>query len=106
MKSIYRNDIIDNNYYYTLFLMHTDYPASVQQLQSLPTVQARADVCSQSSTFSKDMSSEQLVLWLRNHPSLSKAEYEEDISKLRGTLPNTVLIIMLVPILVIRLLLY
>ena len=33
------------------------------------------------------MSSEQLALWLRNHPSLSEAEYEEDISKLRGTLP-------------------
>ena len=84
------NDIIDNNYYYTLFLMHADYPASVQQPQSPPTVQARADVCSQSSTFSKDMSSEQLALWLRNHPSLSEGEYEEDISKLRGTLPNTI----------------
>ena len=39
------------------------------------------------------MSSEQLALWLREHPSLSEAEYEEDISKLRGTLPSTVLII-------------
>ena len=88
--------------------MHTDYPSgtSIQQPQSPPTVQTRMDVCSQSSTFSKDMSSEQIALWLRNHPSLSEAEYEEDISKLRGTLTNTVLIIiMFVPMVVIRLLL-
>ena len=41
-------------------------------------------VRSQTLAFSEDMSSEQLALWLRNHPSLSEAEYEEDISKLRG----------------------
>ena len=66
--------------------MHTDYPsgASVQQPQSPPTVQTPVDIHSQSSTFSKDMSNEQLALWLRNHPSLSGANYEEDISKLRG----------------------
>ena len=54
------------------------------------------DVRVRSQTFSEDMSSEQLALWLRNHPSLSEGEYEEDISKLRGTLPNTVLIITVV----------
>ena len=67
-----------------IIFMHTDYPsgASVQQP---PVVKTQADVDSQSSTFSKDMSSEQLALWLRNNPSLSGAEYEQDISKLRGT---------------------
>ena len=68
---------------------------------TIPTVQTQVDVHvrSQPLTFTEDMSSEQLALWLRNHPSLSEAEYEEDISKLRGTLPDTVLIIMLVTIL-------
>ena len=32
------------------------------------------------------MSSEQLAQQLRNHPSLSGADYEEDISKLIGIL--------------------
>ena len=49
-----------------------------------PTVQTQVDVHVCSQTFSEDMSSEQLVLWLRNHPGLSEAEYEEDISKMRG----------------------
>ena len=57
----------------------------------------------QTLAFSEDMSSEQLALWLRNHPSLSEAEYEEDIIKLRGSLPNTVLIIMVVIILLLYL---
>jgi hypothetical protein len=48
------------------------------------TFQTQVDVRSQL-TFSKDMSNEQLALWLRNHPSLSGADYEEDISKLTGT---------------------
>ena len=52
------------------------------------------------------MSNEQLALWLRNHPSLSGTNYEEDISKLRGTLSDTVLIItMLVAIVILILLL-
>ena len=50
------------------------------------------DVHTQSLTFSKDMSNEQVALWLRNHPSLSGTNYEEDIGKLRGTLPDTMLI--------------
>ena len=66
--------------------MYTD-PTSdaVQQLQSLPTVQPQVDVHPQPLTFSKDMSNEQLALWLRNHPSLTGTDYEEDISKLIGT---------------------
>ena len=77
-----------------IIFMHTDYPsgASVQQP---PAVETQADVDSQSSTFSKDMSSEQLALWLRNNPSLSEAEYEQDISKLRG-MPDTVLIVTII----------
>ena len=52
----------------------------------IPTVQTQVDerVRSQILPFSKDMSSEQLAQWLRNHPSLSGADYEEDISKLIG----------------------
>ena len=70
--------------------MYTDYPsgASMQQPQSPPM---RADLRSQSP---KDMSNEQLALWLRNHPSLSGTDYEEDISKLRGA--QQYIIIMLV----------
>ena len=67
--------------------MVTDYPsgATVRQPQSPPTVQTRVGAhLQQSLSFSKDMSSEQLALWLRNHPSLSGTEYEEDISKMRG----------------------
>jgi hypothetical protein len=64
--------------------MLIDYPdgAGVQQPQSPPAVQTRVDVCSQSP---KEMSNEQLALWLKNHPSLTGTDYEEDISKLRGT---------------------
>ena len=69
--------------------------ASVQQPQSPPTT-ARTPALEQVDLlmfeFSKCMSNEQLALWLRNHPSLSGTDYEEDISKLRGTLPNTVVI--------------
>ena len=66
--------------------MLTDYLSgvSVQQPQSPPTVQTPVDVYSQSLIFSKDMSNEQLAQWLRSHPSLSGADYEEDISKLIG----------------------
>ena len=66
--------------------MYIDYPsgASVQQPQSPPTIQTPVDVYSQTLTFSKDMSNELLAQWLRNHPSLSGVDYEEDISKLIG----------------------
>ena len=35
--------------------------------------------------FSKDMSSEHLAVWLTNHPQFVGAEYQQDISKLKGT---------------------
>jgi hypothetical protein len=56
--------------------------AGVQQPQSPPT---ELDVLSQSLTFSKDMSNEQLAQWLKNYPSLTGTDYEEDIGKLRGS---------------------
>ena len=66
--------------------MHTD-PASdgVQQPLSSPTIQPRVDVRPQPLTFSKEMSNEQLALWLRDHPSLTGTDYEEDVSKLIST---------------------
>ena len=72
--------------------MHTDYPsgASVQQPQPPATIQTRSDVRSQSP---KNMSYKQLAVWLGNHPSLSGGDYEDDISKLRGTLPDTIMIL-------------
>ena len=59
---------------------------------------AYASMHQQPLTFSKHMGNEQLALWLRNHPGLSGVDYEEDISKLIGirTLPNTVIIIIVV----------
>ena len=67
--------------------MHTDYPsgASMQQPQSPPKIQMPVDVSPRLLAFSEDMSCEQLSLWLRNHRSLSGADYEEDMSKLRGS---------------------
>ena len=62
-----------------------------QQPQSPATARtpalAQVDLYSQSLTFSncKDMSYKQLAVWLGNHPSLSGGDYEEDISKLRGS---------------------
>ena len=57
--------------------MYADHP--VHQPQS------PCDIQPQLSVFSKDMSNEQLAVWLSNHPSLTGTNYEEDISKLRGT---------------------
>ena len=57
---------------------------AMQQPQHPATVQPQVDEHPQSSNFSKDMSNEQLALWLRNHPNLTGTDYEEDISKLRG----------------------
>ena len=70
------------------WLLHTlSDPTSdaVQQPQSPRTVQPQVDVHPQPSVFSKDMSNEQLAVWLRNHPSLTGTNYQEDISKLSGT---------------------
>ena len=50
------------------------------------TVQPQVDVSPQPLTFSKDMSNEQLAQWLSNHPNLTGTDYQEDISKLKGTI--------------------
>jgi hypothetical protein len=38
-------------------------------------------------TFSKDMSNEQLALWLSHHPNLIGTDFSEDIVKLTGIIP-------------------
>ena len=58
---------------------------AVQQPQAPAPVQPQINVHQQPLTFSKDMNSEQLAVWLRNHPSLTGTNYEEDIRKLRST---------------------
>ena len=52
--------------------MHIDYSSgtSAQQPQRL--------------TFSEDMSSEELILWLPGHPKLAGTDYQRDIYKLKG----------------------
>ena len=63
--------------------VHTDgsSSASMQQPQIPPTVPLQVP---HSLMFSTDMNNKQLTKWLRNHPSLTGTDYEEDISKLRG----------------------
>ena len=49
--------------------------------------------------FSKDMSYEQLAVWLTNHPQFVGADYQQDISKLKGT--HTEIAIIIVQVLVV-----
>ena len=56
----------------------------MQQPQAPAAVQPQVDVCPQPLTFSKDMSNEQLALWLSNHPDLTGTDYQEDITKLKS----------------------
>ena len=42
------------------------------------------DVPPQPLEFSKDMGYEQLAVWLTNHPQFVGADYQQDISKLKG----------------------
>ena len=56
----------------------------MRQPQAPAAVQPQVDVGPQPLTFSKDMSNEQLALWLSNHPNLTGTDYHEDIGKLRG----------------------
>jgi hypothetical protein len=79
--------------------MQTDHGASVQQPQSPPMIQMQVDIHSQPLIFSKDMNTEQLALWLRNHPSLSGTDYEEDISKFSGTCCTLMLVVTIIIIL-------
>ena len=66
---------------------HTDHSSdAVQKPQTPAAVQPRVVVHPQPLTFSKDMSNEQLAQWLSNHPNLLGTDYQEDISKLKGTI--------------------
>ena len=58
---------------------------AVQQPQASATVQPQMEVQAQPLTFSEDMSYEQLAVWLTNHPKFVRADYQQDISKLKGT---------------------
>ena len=45
---------------------------------------SQVDVPPQALLFSKDMSYEQLAVWLTNHPQFVGAGYQQDINKLKG----------------------
>ena len=49
------------------------------------TDQPPRDVQPQPQAFSKDMSYEQLAVWLINHSQLVGEGYQQDINKLKGT---------------------
>ena len=68
-------------------IINTAYSSgTVQQPQaSAVAAQPQVDTCAQPLTFSEDMSNEQLALWLSNHPKLKGTDYQQDISKLKGT---------------------
>ena len=44
------------------------------------------------------MSYEQLAVWLTNHPQFVGADYQQDISKLKGMYANSVIIIVIVTV--------
>ena len=54
---------------------------------------AQVDVPLQPLEFSKDMSYEQLAVWLTNHPQFVGADYQQDINKLKGTHTEVAIII-------------
>ena len=57
---------------------------AIQEPQPLLTDQPPVDVHPQPQAFSKDMNYEQLAVWLTNHPQFVGADYQQDISKLKG----------------------
>ena len=57
----------------------------VQQPQGLSTKQPKLDAPPQPLEFSKDTNYEQLAVWLTNHPKFVGADYQQDITKLKGT---------------------
>ena len=68
--------------------MHTDPTGTgdgVQQPQASATGQPQLGVCLRPLVFSEDLSYEQLAVWLTNHPKLVGVDYQQDISKLKGT---------------------
>jgi hypothetical protein len=70
----------------------TGYPISISgpvpHPQALLSDQPKLDAPPQPLEFSKDMSCEQLAVWLTNHPQLVGADYQQDISKLKGIISN------------------
>ena len=68
-------------------IITTAYSSGTVQQPQAPAVaaQPQVDTCPQPLTFSEDMSNEQLALWLSNHPKLKGTDYQQDISKLKGT---------------------
>jgi hypothetical protein len=51
------------------------------------TPASQVDVCPQPLIFSKDMSYQQLAVWLTNHSQfVGEDDYQQDISKLKGIL--------------------
>ena len=70
----------------------TGYPISISEPvphpQALSSDQPKLDVPPQPLEFSKDMSYEQLAVWLTNHPRFVGADCQQDISKLRGIISN------------------
>ena len=56
----------------------------VQQPQPLLSDQPPMDVQPKPQIFTKDMSYEQLAVWLTNHSQLVGEGYQQDINKLKG----------------------
>ena len=69
----------------TITLWYPNLISEPIQPQAPSTDQPKPDVSPQSLPFSKDMSYEQLAVWLTNHPLFVGADYQQDISKLKGT---------------------
>jgi hypothetical protein len=59
-------------------------PPSDRVQQPWAPAVSQVDGPPQSVIFSKDISYEQLAVWLTNHPRFEGADYQQDISKLKG----------------------
>ena len=59
--------------------------------QALSSDQPKLDIPPQPLQFSKDMSYEQLAVWLTNHSQFVGAGYQQDITKLKGTYANSII---------------
>ena len=75
------------------YLLVTGYPISISEPvphpQALSSDQTKLDIPLE---FSKDMSYKQLAVWLTNHPQFVGADYQQDISKLKGMYANSIII--------------
>ena len=87
MHSIRTCDDYTHMHILLIIMLSTQHPIlfsePVQQPQALSSDQPRLDVLPE---FSKDMTSEQLSIWLTNHPQFVGADHQQDISKLKGML--------------------